>query len=84
MYQDTEFIILIKLKKLLSQNPKAKQREIARICEFSLGSTNSVLRSFEKRGWIIINRITSRRTTYKMTDKGIEAINGYITALVLS
>jgi predicted transcriptional regulator len=84
MYQDTEFIILIKLKKLLSQNPNAKQREIAKSCAFSLGSTNSVLRSFEKRGWIMINKITSRRTTYKMTAEGIEVINKYITALVLN
>jgi len=81
MYKDTEFIILFKLKGLLSKHPDAKQREIAEKCLISLGCVNSILRRFEQRGWITVKRITSRQTTYRLTNKGITAGTKFIRKL---
>jgi DNA-binding MarR family transcriptional regulator len=82
MYKDTEFILLLKLKKILTKNPAAKQRDIAKICSISLGSVSKVLRCFENRGWIIINRITSRQTMYSLTESGLTAGNEYLLSLI--
>jgi predicted transcriptional regulator len=81
MYFDTEFIILLKLRNLLKRNPNAKQREIARVCEVSLGGVSKILHSFEQRGWLSIIHITTRQTTYKLTKTGITAGDTFVQKL---
>jgi len=81
MYFDTKFIILLKLRNLLKKNPNAKQREIAQTCDVSLGGVSNILHSFEQYGWLNITRITTRQTTYKLTEAGITAGDNFIQYL---
>ena len=63
---DTEYIIL----KILKDNPKMTQRQMAKELGLSLGKTNYVVRALVDKGWV-------KLTNFKRSDKKL----GYIYLL---
>ena len=68
---DTEYIIL----RILQDNPKWTQRELARELGLSLGKTNYVIRALVDRGWVKLSNFKRSDNKlgyiYLLTPKGI-------------
>ena len=57
---------------LLEESSEWTQRDIARMVELSLGTTNGVLRRLEARGFISFRRIDANHVRYSITGAGRE------------
>ena len=68
---DTEYIIL----KILKDNPKMTQRQLAAELGLSLGKTNYVIRALVDRGWVKLSNFKRSDNKlgyiYLLTPKGI-------------
>ena len=67
----------LRLMRLLEANPRASQREVARVFGISVGKVNYCLQALVQRGWIKANRFRNSRHKlayrYLLTPRGIEA-----------
>ena len=72
--QETDLSILSTINETLSENPDARQREIASRTSLSLGMTNAVLRRFAEKGWIMMRRISTRNIRYVLTPAGMNEL----------
>ena len=70
------------LENIYNNQPRVRQRELAKIAELSLGMTNAVLKRLMKRGWLAISKLNNRNIKYFVTAEGIQAITkrsyGYV------
>ena len=68
--------IRYRLLKILSQEPKLGQRDMAKRMGISLGKVNYCISKLASRGWIKITRFKNAREkipyTYMLTPKGLE------------
>jgi DNA-binding MarR family transcriptional regulator len=69
---DTDF--LYSVNKTLQTSPDSTQRDIAAKSGMSLGMTNSVLKRFAKKGWIMAKKVNPRTIRYVLTAEGIKAL----------
>ena len=74
MYKNTDETFLLTLHELLSENPRATQRDIAARMEISLGLANQILSRVTGRGWVNVERVNQRNMRYVVTEAGREEI----------
>lgn len=74
MNKENEIQLLSNVQTLLSQNPDANQREMAKTVEMSLGMTNALLKKFAEKGWICMQRLSSRNIRYALTPAGMNEV----------
>lgn len=74
MNTENEIQLLSNVQKLLTENPDANQRDMAESVDMSLGMTNALLKRFVQKGWIIMNRISTRTIRYALTPDGMNEI----------
>ncbi len=72
--KETELVLLSQVQKTLQDSPKASQRDIAKAVNMSLGMTNSLLKRFAEKGWIYMNKISSRNIQYVLTPDGMNEL----------
>lgn len=68
---------IYQLLKCLKENSNASQRQIAQASGYSLGMVNSLLKSMEEEGFIVIHQ-KNRKNKYELTPKGNECIENVI------
>ena len=69
-----DITILSHLKNILADNPDATQRDIAQHTGLSLGMTNSILKRFIDKGWVLMQRLTPKKVCYVLTAEGMQAL----------
>lgn len=69
---DTDF--LYSVNKTLQTSPDSTQRDIAAKSGMSLGMTNSVLKRFARKGWIMVRKVNPRTIRYVLTTDGMSAL----------
>lgn len=72
--KEPELVLLSQVQETLKQSPKASQRDIAKAVNMSLGMTNSVLKRFAEKGWLYMNKISSRNIQYVLTPDGMNEL----------
>ena len=76
MNQPYEQEIRYRLLKILAEEPRLGQREMAKIMGISLGKVNFCVSELAAKGWIKITRLKSARKKlpyiYMLTPKGLE------------
>jgi DNA-binding MarR family transcriptional regulator len=70
---DTELSIMESIA-TASTSSELTQREIARSSGLSLGMTNALLKRLAERGWIKLNRISTRTIRYALSPEGVAEI----------
>ncbi len=76
MEQDSEFLLLSSIKDLTARQRDISQRDLARAINLSLGMTNVLLKRLSQKGFILIQKISSRNVTYALTPEGMNEVAG--------
>lgn len=71
---DTELSIMESIAAASGSDEVLTQREIARVSGLSLGMTNALLKRLAERGWIKLNRISTRTIRYAISPEGVAEI----------
>lgn len=74
MVNEPEYELLTQLNKTLTDYPKASQRDLATAINMSLGMTNALLKRFAEKGWICVNKISSKNIQYILTPTGLNEL----------
>jgi predicted transcriptional regulator len=72
--KEPELLLLSQVQETLKQSPKASQRDIAKAVNMSLGMTNSLLKRFAEKGWLYMNKISTRNIQYVLTPDGMNEL----------
>lgn len=74
MHSSKELIILSNVHETLLSSPEASQRDISKALNMSLGMTNNILKRFVEKGWLCMNKISSRNIRYVLTPDGLKEV----------
>lgn len=74
MKTESDLLFLTEVNKILEKNPDANQRDFAKSANLSLGMTNALLRRFAEKGWICMNKISTRTIRYILTPEGTKQL----------
>ncbi len=70
---DREYVVLQNILQASRASPGTlKQRDLAHIAGISLGMTNTVLKRFARKGWVIVRQINRRNIQYVISPAGVE------------
>lgn len=72
--REPELLLLSQVQETLQHSPKASQRDIAKAVNMSLGMTNSLLKRFAEKGWLYMNKISTRNIQYVLTPDGMNEL----------
>lgn len=72
--REPELVLLSQVQETLKHSPKASQRDIAKAVDMSLGMTNSLLKRFAEKGWLYMNKISTRNIQYVLTPEGMNEL----------
>lgn len=67
---DTELNILEQVRDASGEEGRLTQRELASAVGLSLGMTNALLRRMAEKGWLVLNRSSTRSIRYLLTPAG--------------
>jgi len=76
MEQDSEYLLLSSIKELTERQRDISQRDLARAINLSLGMTNVLLKRLSQKGYILMQKISSRNVTYVLTPEGMNELAG--------
>lgn len=74
MYEISDTEILYSVNKTLQTSPDSSQRDFSRATHISLGMTNTILKRFAQKGWIMMKKVTPRKIQYMLTPAGINEL----------
>lgn len=74
MEQDSEFLLLTSIKDLTERQGDISQRDLSRAINLSLGMTNVLLKRLSQKGFIVIQKISSRNVSYVLTPEGMNEL----------
>ncbi len=72
--KEPELVLLSQVQETLKSSPQASQRDIAKAVDMSLGMTNSLLKRFAEKGWLYMNKISTRNIQYVLTPEGMNEL----------
>lgn len=76
MIQESGTEMLYCVHQTLQTEPNATQRDIAKAIGMSLGMTNTLLKRFVDRGWLVMRRMNFQKVQYVFTAEGIKEVSG--------
>lgn len=71
---DAELVILENIYSSQNRSHSLTQRELAEASGLSLGMTNTLLKRFAEKGWVMLKRLNSRNIHYAISPEGIAEI----------
>lgn len=74
MQTPKELVLLSNVHETLLNSPEASQRDISKALNMSLGMTNNILKRFVEKGWLCMNKISSRNIRYVLTSEGLKEV----------
>ena len=69
-----DITLLSNVHETLLSSPEASQRDISKALNMSLGMTNNILKRFVDKGWLCMNKISSRNIRYVLTADGLKEV----------
>ncbi len=74
MKTSNDLSVLSNVHQALLSTPDASQRDISKALNMSLGMTNNILKRFIDKGWMCMNKISSRNIRYVLTPEGLKEV----------
>lgn len=72
--EDAELVILENIYSSQRKERPLTQRELAEASGLSLGMTNTLLRRFAEKGWVMLKRLNARNIQYALSPDGVAEI----------
>lgn len=74
MKTSKDLTVLSNVHQTLLSSPEASQRDISKALNMSLGMTNNILKRFIDKGWMCMNKISTRNIRYVLTPEGLKEV----------